>query len=67
MTGSWSMGEAKPERVIVVGAGMAGLAASRLLHDSGFDVTVFEARERLGGRERIKGLSPKAKVLRPKS
>src|SRR5215467_8259224 len=49
-TGSWSMGEGKPERVIVLGAGMAGLVAARLLHDSGFVVTVLEARDRLGGR-----------------
>src|SRR4030095_12987313 len=50
MTGSWSMGTAKAERVIVVGAGMAGLVAARLLHDSGFAVTVLEARKRIGGR-----------------
>ena len=49
-TGSWSMGAGKAERVIVVGAGMAGLVAARLLHDSGFRVTVLEARARVGGR-----------------
>ncbi|MCW5734821.1 MAG: FAD-dependent oxidoreductase [Enhydrobacter sp.] len=49
-TGSWSMGAGKAERVVVVGAGMAGLVAARLLHDSGFRVTVLEARPRLGGR-----------------
>jgi monoamine oxidase len=50
MTASWSMGPGAPERVIVIGAGMAGLVAARLLHDSGFRVTVLEARDRLGGR-----------------
>lgn len=37
-------------RVVVVGAGMAGLGAARALHDLGYDVTVVEGRERLGGR-----------------
>ena len=50
MTASWSMGAGTPERVLVIGAGMAGLVAARLLHDSGFKVTVLEARDRLGGR-----------------
>jgi len=50
MTASWSMGPGTPERVLVIGAGMAGLVAARLLHDSGFKVTVLEARARLGGR-----------------
>jgi len=48
---SWvqSIGEAG-ERVAVIGAGMAGLAAARQLHDAGFDVVVLEARDRIGGR-----------------
>lgn len=36
--------------VIVVGAGMAGLSAASALRDDGFDVTVVEGRERVGGR-----------------
>ncbi|GAA4783136.1 flavin monoamine oxidase family protein [Microbacterium gilvum] len=38
------------ERVAVIGAGMAGAAAARRLVDAGLDVTVFEARDRVGGR-----------------
>ncbi|MBD2450765.1 FAD-dependent oxidoreductase [Nostoc sp. FACHB-152] len=38
------------KRVIVVGAGLAGLAAAYELTRAGFDVQVFEARERVGGR-----------------
>lgn len=37
-------------RVIVIGAGASGLAAARSLADSGFRVTVFEARDRIAGR-----------------
>ena len=38
-------------KVLVIGAGVAGLAAARTLHDSGLvEVTVLEARERIGGR-----------------
>jgi len=53
-TPSWSMapaGAASPrERVLVIGAGMAGLVAARLLADSGHAVEVLEARDRPGGR-----------------
>ena len=40
------------ERIAVVGAGAAGAAAARALADDGMTVTVFEARERTGGRIR---------------
>lgn len=37
-------------RVIVIGAGIAGLAAAQKLKAAGFTVTVLEARDRIGGR-----------------
>lgn len=42
--------EGKVERVLVVGAGMAGLAVANALTNAGVDCTVFEARDRIGGR-----------------
>ena len=36
--------------VIVIGAGIAGLAATQRLAAAGMNVLVLEARERLGGR-----------------
>lgn len=36
--------------VVVVGAGAAGLAAARVLHERGVRVLVLEARDRAGGR-----------------
>jgi phytoene dehydrogenase-like protein len=41
-----------PQSVIVVGAGIAGLTAARLLHHAGFPVRVFEAEPEIGGRTR---------------
>ncbi|EYC23214.1 hypothetical protein Y032_0015g2527 [Ancylostoma ceylanicum] len=40
----------KRKRVIIVGAGAAGIAALKQLHFFGFEVVLLEARKRLGGR-----------------
>ena len=40
----------KPKRVIIVGAGMAGLVAAYELLRAGHDPLILEARHRVGGR-----------------
>ena len=47
-----STGRAPRKRVVVLGAGVAGLAAAFELDAAGHDVTVLEARMRAGGRVR---------------
>ncbi|WP_080059287.1 phytoene desaturase family protein [Spirosoma aerolatum] len=42
-----------PQRVLVIGAGFAGLAAATSLADKGYDVTVLEKNEMPGGRARV--------------
>ncbi len=42
-----------PQRVLVIGAGFAGLAAATSLADKGYDVTVLEKNSMPGGRARV--------------
>src|ERR1700676_1021018 len=44
-------GTAHGTRVVVLGAGVAGLSAAYELGKAGYDVTVLEARDRVGGRD----------------
>ncbi|WP_088044485.1 flavin monoamine oxidase family protein [Bacillus sp. EAC] len=39
-----------PKKIIIVGAGMAGLVSASLLKQAGHDVTILEGSDRLGGR-----------------
>ena len=46
----FAMAQGKAGRVVVIGAGFSGLAAAHELTRAGYDVTVVEARNRVGGR-----------------
>ena len=43
-------GAAGKKRILVIGAGLAGLAAAREFSRHGHDVTILEGRDRIGGR-----------------
>lgn len=50
--------EGRRPRVCIVGAGLAGLRCAQILRQADVDVTVFEARDRIGGRvcqEKLEG------------
>jgi phytoene desaturase len=42
-----------PQRIFVIGAGFAGLAAATSLADKGYDVTILEKNSMPGGRARV--------------
>ena len=44
--------KANGKTVLVIGAGIAGLAAARKLKNNGFNVIVLEAQDKIGGRLR---------------
>ncbi|MGI0089654.1 MAG: flavin monoamine oxidase family protein [Nitrosopumilaceae archaeon] len=50
LSSTFASAEEKVYDVIVIGAGISGLAAADYLDDSGYDVVVLEARDRIGGR-----------------
>jgi 1-hydroxy-2-isopentenylcarotenoid 3,4-desaturase len=47
------MSAARGERIVVVGAGIGGMAAAAQLAQAGFSVTVIERNDQTGGRARV--------------
>ena len=43
----------KKESVVIIGAGIGGLATACMLSKKGYDVTIVEKNETVGGRARV--------------
>lgn len=52
------LGSGRRERVVVVGGGPAGLEAARLAASIGFDITLLEERDKLGGQLNLAAKGP---------
>ncbi|KAK9357823.1 hypothetical protein V1504DRAFT_335950 [Lipomyces starkeyi] len=52
-------------KIAIIGAGIAGISCARTLLEYGFDVTIFEARERIGGRIHVSNVFGKPVDLGP--
>ncbi len=50
-------------KVVIVGAGPAGLEAARVCAERGHDVTVFEAQSDAGGQVRITAMTPRRREM----
>jgi monoamine oxidase len=48
--GSLSWADTEPKKIVIIGAGMAGLSCGYELKQKGYDVVILEAKNRPGGR-----------------
>src|SRR6266567_2756174 len=48
--GTRPMGSVNGEKVVIAGAGIAGMTAALYLLEAGFDVAILEKRDRVGGK-----------------
>ena len=50
-TGKFQLsGDSKGKKIVILGAGLAGMSAAYELGKVGYDCTILEARDRVGGR-----------------